>query len=435
MQNIKIYSILVFAVFISTITANSVEYEDLDSYKYRIQYAKPRQGFLESLFLSGWNAVHKSAKESFVAQNIESKAFWDAIRSSLEDGTFYNLVAGYKTANNNSGSDIFLQTIYASINKIPVKYKSVSPTGDSIMLSGKIFLPKSKEAKNIIIANHYTICSNSEAPSNANSIEGIFASKDYIVLMPDYIGYGISDSLPHPYLHLESAVRSAIDMLNAAIPYLRAKEYTYNPSLILIGYSQGAAATLALQKTLEEQYSNQFTIKQVFAGAGPYDLASTYDFYIGQQTMDIPCSMPMLVLGMDYGEGLGLKREDFFQPALLNKCPKLIESKRMTMTEVNAELGNNINLLFKPIIYHTDSFPTTVLYEAVCRNCIIQWTPKSKLFLFHSTEDNMVPFLNSERLKTEFDKQQLENIQYDFAPYGNHMRAAVYFFEKVYKQL
>ena len=47
----------------------------------------------------------------------------------------------------------------------------------------------------------------------------------------------------------------------------------------------------------------------------------------------------------------------------------------------------------------------------------------------------MVPFLNSENLKSEFDSQQLDNIQYDFAPYGNHMTAAVTFFEKVYKSL
>ena len=74
-------------------------------------------------------------------------------------------------------------------------------------------------------------------------------------------------------------------------------------------------------------------------------------------------------------------------------------------------------------------------FDAVEKNSIVQWTPKSYLFLFHSTQDDMVPFLNSENLRVEFESQQLDNIQYDFAPYGNHMTAAVSFFEKVYKSL
>jgi len=151
--------------------------------------------------------------------------------------------------------------------------------------------------------------------------------------------------------------------------------------------------------------------------------------------MDIPCAMPMLWVGMNYGESLNLKREDFFKPTLLKKCKSLIDTKSTTMKVVNEELGSCVDSLFKPIIYHTDSFPTSILYEAVRKNSIIHWTPKSRLFLFHSTEDNMVPFLNSEHLQKEFEKQHLENVQYDFAPYGNHMRAAVCFFEKVYQSL
>lgn len=105
------------------------------------------------------------------------------------------------------------------------------------------------------------------------------------------------------------------------------------------------------------------------------------------------------------------------------------------MNEVNAELDNDINLLLKPVIFHKDSIPTSTLYKAVEKNNIVHWVPKSPLYLFHSTEDNMVPFLNSQHLKTEFDEKHLENVQYDFAPYNNHMNAAVTFFEKVYKSL
>ena len=216
---------------------------------------------------------------------------------------------------------------------------------------------------------------------------------------------------------------------------MKANSYSYYPSLILIGYSQGAAVTLALQKRIEEQYSHLYSMQKVYAGAGPYDLKGTFDYYISQHSTNIPCSLPMLISGLNYGEGLNLTLDDFFQPILQEKYHSLIETKQKSMNEVNAELGNNMDFLLKPIIYHPDSFPTSILYEAVQKNSIVHWTPKSNLFLFHSTEDNMVPFLNSEHLHKEFEIQHLGNVHYDFAPYGNHMRAAVYFFEKVYRSL
>lgn len=412
----------------------AVNYVDLTVYK-KSSYAPSPTNALEREVDKIWNSFKSSLNENFVSNSINTEEFWNTLRSSLDDGTFHNRIANIQTADNKTGSDIFMQNIYRSIDQIAVKYQTVAPTGDSIWVSGKLFLPKNKNAKNIIIASHYTICANSEAPSNANSIEGIFATKDYIVLMPDYIGYGISDSLTHPYLHLNSTVRSAIDLLKAAIPYLNANSYTYRKPLILVGYSQGAAATLALQKELENEYANEFTIYKTYAGAGPYDLAETFNFYTNYPRTNIPCSLPMLILGMNYGENLGLDREEFFQPILLEQCPLLIESKIHSMNTVNIALGNDITQLLKPIIFYKDSFPTSVLFNAVEKNSIIKLSPKSYLYLFHSTRDDMVPFLNSENLKLEFDSQQLDNIQYDFAPYGNHMTAAVTFFEKVYKSL
>lgn len=433
MKSNKIY--IFFLLGCLTVSAwAETTYVNLDPYKGRT-YSAPPKDVITELFDKGWESFRSSVKESVLTDNISSDQFWNALRSAQAEGTFYNRLANFQATNKLTSGDIFLKAVFSSVNQVPVLYKSVLPNGDSIQLSGKLFLPKNKQAKHIIIASHYTICADREAPSNAYSIEGIYAIKDYIVLMPDYIGYGVTDSLTHPYLHLQTSVSSAIDLLKAAIPYLKANEYTYYRSIILIGYSQGASVTLALQKTLEEQYANVYPIHKVFAGAGPYDLGATFDFYLQQPTTDLPCTLPMLILGMNYGENLGLNREDFFQPCLMEQCPRLIESKNHTLHEVNAALGHEISTLLKPVIFHKDEYPTSILYNAVQKNDILRWTPRSDLFLFHSTTDNMVPFLNSERIKSEFDRQQLQNVEYDFAPYGNHMNAAVTFFEKVYHSL
>ena len=410
------------------------DYVNLEFYRNHTYY-EAKKGALGSFLQDNWRSFTSSMNQSFVSDNISSDLFWNTLRRSVTEGTFPNRIAEYEVAGSQTGSDIFLSTLYTAIKQVPVTYRSVSPRGDTITLSGKIFLPINKQAKHIIIANHYTICSNKEAPSNASSIEGIFATKGHIVLMPDYIGYGVSDTLTHPYLHLKSTVSSAIDLLEAALPYLEANSYTYYPSLILVGYSQGGAATLALQRELEKNYADIYPIYEVFAGAGPYDLAGTFDYYISHKTATIPCALPMLVLGLNYGENLGLNVEDFFQPTLMMKYPGLIESKMRYMNDVNAELGYEMDSLLKPVIFKTNVYPTSVLYKATKKNSVLHWTPRASLYLFHSTTDDMVPFLNSDHLSKEFRKRELDNVEYDFDDYGPHMNGAVTFFEKVYKRL
>ena len=435
MQSSRIYSIVVLVGLALCSAAYARDnYVDLEIYRGTTYYEAPK-GALGSFLQDNWRSFTSSMNQSFVTDNISSDLFWNTLQKSVTDGTLPNRLAEYEVAGNQTGADVFLSTVYASIKQVPVTYHTLSPRGDTITVSGKIFLPKNKQAKHIIIANHYTICSNKEAPSNASSIEGIFATKGYIVLMPDYIGYGVSDTLTHPYLHLKSTVSSAIDLLEAALPYLQANSYIFYPSLILVGYSQGGAATLALQRELEKNYAEQYPIYEVFAGAGPYDLAGTFDYYTANKTATIPCALPMLILGLNYGENLGLKREDFFQPALMEKCPKLIESKASYMNDVNAELGYDMDSLLKPVIFKKNVYPTSVLYKATKKNSVLHWTPRASLYMFHSTTDDMVPFLNSDHLSKEFMKQDLDNVEYDFDDYGSHMNGAVTFFEKVYKRL
>ena len=138
---------------------------------------------------------------------------------------------------------------------------------------------------------------------------------------------------------------------------------------------------------------------------------------------------------MAYGENLPLKPEDYFQPELLEKYPNLIESKKWTMFEVNDRLDHRIDLLLTPLIFEKEKYPTSLLYEAMKKNSILGWTPKAPLYMFHSTEDDMVPFLNSAQVAYEFTQQLLTNVEYNFSPQGGHMNACATFFEKVYQSL
>ncbi len=159
------------------------DYVDLDIYSNPSKPIFPKEPTLQESFAKmaneRLNMVKKGINYHFVADNINTNLFWSGLRAAIRDGSLMNKLANKKPIfTNEKGSDIFLDRLYSSIEQVLVQYTSTTPDGKPVIVSGKLFLPPNKKVKNIIIANHYTICSNREAPSQANCIEGIFATKD-----------------------------------------------------------------------------------------------------------------------------------------------------------------------------------------------------------------------------------------------------------------
>jgi hypothetical protein len=131
-------------------------------------------------------------------------------------------------------------------------YPSIDGNWDTIRLSGKVILPKTGKPKRLILVSHYTVGSNTEAPSNCFSLEGILVQQGYGLVIPDYLGYGITAHLPHPYLVMDLTARNVVDMYLAVRPWLEAVGRSpEDPEIILMGYSQGGANTMAVQHLIE----------------------------------------------------------------------------------------------------------------------------------------------------------------------------------------
>ncbi|MBQ6978824.1 MAG: hypothetical protein IJQ18_09360, partial [Paludibacteraceae bacterium] len=165
-------------------------------------------------------------------------------------------------------------------------YPSIDIEGNPITLSGKVMLPKNGIPKRMILVSHYTVCSNAEAPSNCFSLEGVLVNSGYGLIIPDYIGYGVTAQEVHPYLVMDLTAHNVVDMYLAVKPWLEAVGRSADdPSLDLMGYSQGGATTMAVQYLIETEYSNANSIDhimlhRVFAGGGPYDVKATYERFV-----------------------------------------------------------------------------------------------------------------------------------------------------------
>ena len=306
--------------------------------------------------------------------------------------------------------------------------------GSPLKQSGKLIFPEEGPIKNLILVSHYTIGANFECPSETFPMEALLAAKGYAVVVADYIGFGITANRIHPYMHISSTARSVVDMALAVKPYLEhigrkpEDEHVY-----LFGYSQGGSTTLAVMDLIQDSYSSILPIKMVYAGGGPYDLAATFDVSMELGVTGIPCAIPMIVQGVNEGEKLGLDMKDFFKPRLLENYDKWINSKDYTVKQINQNIqSKDLHDIMTDQGRDKTSRETARLYKALLDNTILRFRPYSPIYLFHSREDQTVPFVNALRAEEYF---QGLDIRKDFGDYGKHSMGCVRFILTVYKDL
>ena len=319
----------------------------------------------------------------------------------------------------------------------PVAYWSTDPQGDSLLVSGRVYLPKRRYLSGIVIANHYTICSDAEAPSNTIAMESVLTMKGYAVIMPDYVGYGLSRDEVHPYLHWRSAAQTAVDLLNCMPAMLAHYGYSYPTDVVIDGYSQGGAVALGVTRLLEEMQNKgeiDWTIRKLYAGAGPYDPAATYDYCVSLDTMGIPAAIPLIVMGLSDAYDLEFELEDFFLEPLLSNYEQWIGSKELTVGDINHRMGSVVmSQLMTAESLDRNQPLAKMLYEALSWNSNIGYDLQSPAYFLHSLEDEVVPIINSRRLAAAMPNDR--DITYDFGEYGSHMAASIPFMQYLYQDL
>ena len=318
----------------------------------------------------------------------------------------------------------------------PVAYWSQPPQGDSLLVSGRVYLPKYRILNGIIVANHYTMTADEEVPSNRLSMEMVYLLKGYAVIMPDYVGYGLSRDELHPYLHWRSAAQTAVDLLNCMPELLDFYGYSYPKDVVVTGYSQGGAVALGVARMIEENYhqENDRTVRKLYAGAGPYDPAGTYLFSMERNEMGIPAAIPLIVMGLNDAYDLGFTLDEFFLEPLLSNYEDWVGSKEYTVGQINQLMGSTImSELMTEDALSLDNPQADMLYEVLLWNSNVGYDLQAPAYFLHSLEDEVVPLLNSINLEEQMPDKEEKTFDFDY--YGSHMEASVPFVQYVYQDL
>ena len=164
-----------------------------------------------------------------------------------------------------------------------LEYLTTGADGQEVRASGLVSVPqKPAGAKSPVLSyQHGTLFRDAEAPSNnavASEVAVVLASLGYIVLAPDYVGFGASRGTPHPYLLSAPSAAATVDFLTAARTWRGQAGVADNGQLFLTGYSEGGYVTMAAHRALQAANSPHLQqLRMVVPGAGPYNVQTTMD--------------------------------------------------------------------------------------------------------------------------------------------------------------
>lgn len=261
--------------------------------------------------------------------------------------------------------------------------------------SGLLAAPLAPSAtKGIVMYLHGTNATRALSPSQPGRADGneeaaVFAGNGYAVVLPDYIGQGVS-KVPHPYLIVRPQVDASIDLLRAARRASAKLGVGWSPNLFMMGFSQGGQVVAGVHRALEGQRLPGYRLRGSVGIAGPYDLRCTSL----PKAIENRCrrcvgylAWAVYAYSAYYGHPLG----EAMKPAYADIVPKLFDGSK-SAEEIGAVLPEDPGEMFQPKFLATmrtggdDWFA-----RALARNETYAWIPVAPFRLYFGEADVDVP--------------------------------------------
>lgn len=300
-----------------------------------------------------------------------------------------------------------------------IEYNTVDVEGQPVEASGAILVPKGIENPKLLSIQHETIFFDDEAPSVSAGFSialrySIFSSAGYIVFLPDYIGYGITGDQVHPYQQAGTLASASYDMIRAGLEFIETNELTSADQPVhMIGYSEGAYATLALAHFVETTDS-EITPGFLSLGGGIYDLTKTSDHYIqniNESTSCLACYAYFLYTVHQMYE-FPRPLSDYFQSPYDQVIADGLFDGSFTSGQIDDELPETGAELFEhDFIQRYLNSEETEFANALTENDLF-YIPDADVLLVHGEADDVAPIFNSDDFEVRALSQGKTNFEY-----------------------
>jgi len=318
---------------------------------------------------------------------------------------------------------------------VKIFYNTLNQNDEAVVASGLLVIPTASAEYQAYLAslgksfsvsmlcdNHGTIFTNAEAPTNVEVHNGLpdyplavlmTGYAGFAAILPDYIGYGESNSVSHPYILKKASARASLDMIKASMKYLNDNNIVINYQLFVSGYSQGGYSAMALAEEIEKSFATNVNLMGVAPMAGPHDLVALGDIELdASHTMVYPAFLGYLADSYAYYNN-DITLSNLVVEENTTMFHSLFDGSK-TNVEIHGALGLSINggfgaytadALFKTSLIddYKDNVNTgALLKKQFTQNSTYNWTPKSKINLIHCVEDEIIPFSMSQKAYDTF---------------------------------
>jgi alpha-beta hydrolase superfamily lysophospholipase len=321
-----------------------------------------------------------------------------------------------------SGQTSILVFVKHGVTTYRINYQTTF-NGNAIEASGLLYVPQNLTSPAPLISlQHGTTFVKDSAPSVSNSFTGMeyFGAAGYIAAMPDFIGYGSSEEVFHPYYDREHSALAVIDMLRSVKEFLSSKNIQTNEQLFLAGYSEGGYVTFAATKQIEEQL-NEFQIAGVAAGAGGYDLMHMLESVTGSNYYSYPAYLAFVLMSYNNTYQWNKPLDYFFQDPYADALSMYMNGE-YSGGQINSHLTTDTRLLLNPdfLARLKDPDGEPELKAALKANSLAGWNSALPIRMFHGTRDEIIPNENSEKTLLGFKEAGAKDVDLILIQDGTH---------------
>ncbi len=202
----------------------------------------------------------------------------------------------------------------------------------------------------------------------------VLSALGYIVVSADYVGFGTTQGMDHPYLTATPSANSVVDLLTAAQTWRLQQGVADNGQLFLAGYSEGGYVTMAAQRAIQQAGGTlQQQLQATVPGAGPYDVQVTLDVLLAR----LPSWLQVL-----------------FKPEHLRDASETVrnEIRRFLLSQL---LPGDADVAYQTLFidrYLADDKAAIAANHSVH----LGWAPQVPVYMFHGKDDQTVPYAASQ---------------------------------------
>ena len=279
-----------------------------------------------------------------------------------------------------------------------ITYHTTDPHGRPVIASGVVYYPKSGRARGVIEAVPFNKNKYKCPSKQLANLEVMQGMAGFIVLVPDLIGCGSTESMLIPYLYIDNITKVSADFRRAATELIRNVYGLPMPEWTMIsGISLSASEALALARYYHFHPELGVKVNQLWIAGGAYNPQLVIDSQLRTCHSEY-AFFPNVLCSVNHYDGLGLNLKDIFRGELKEHYEEWCTGY-MPILDLTKRLGTDLNSYLNVDYFNKENPNYLSLKNSFAKFAVPNdWVPSCEIHIYHGKNDTFVPIECSEQL-------------------------------------